>query len=96
MRELYEEAGIPAEVAHQVRPAGSLLTRRRENEGWHDERLWVYNLLLPAGLEPCNQDGEVSHFVCLTPDQAMAKLAEMTEDAAGVLAQGLLALRSAA
>lgn len=96
VRELYEEAGIPAEVARQVRPADSLLTRQRENEGWHDEQLWVYNLLLPAGLEPCNQDGEVSHFVCLTPDQAMAKLAEMTEDAAGVLAQGLLALRSAA
>lgn len=93
VRELYEEAGIPPEVARQVHPAGSLLTRRREKEGWHDERLWVYNLMLPEGLEPRNQDGEVSEFVCLSPDQAMARWAEMTEDAAGVLAQGLLALR---
>ncbi len=94
LRELHEEAGLPAQIAQQVRPAGRLLTRRREKEGWHDEALLVYNLMLPDGVLPRNLDGEVSDFVCLSPKQAMSRLHEMTEDAAGVLAQGLLALRA--
>ncbi len=94
LRELHEEAGLPAQIAQQVRPAGRLLTRRREREGWHDEALLVYNLLLADGVLPRNLDGEVSDFVCLSPAQAMERLSEMTEDAAGVLAQGLLALRA--
>jgi 8-oxo-dGTP pyrophosphatase MutT (NUDIX family) len=95
IRELHEEAGLRAELAGQVQPAGRLVTRRREPQGWHDEALLVYNLLLPAGVEPRNLDGEVSGFLCLSPDEAMARQSEMTEDAAGVLAQGVLALRSA-
>ena len=95
IRELHEEAGLGAELAGQVQPAGRLVTRRREPQGWHDEALLVYNLLLPAGVEPRNLDGEVSGFLCLSPDEAMARQSEMTEDAAGVLAQGVLALRSA-
>ena len=95
IRELHEEAGLRAELAGQVQPAGRLVTRRREPQGWHDEALLVYNLLLPAGVEPRNLDGEVSSFLCLSPEEAMARQSEMTEDAAGVLAQGVLALRSA-
>ena len=95
IRELHEEAGLGAELAGQVQPAGRLVTRRREPQGWHDEALLVYNLLLPAGVEPRNLDGEVSGFLCLSPEEAMARQSEMTEDAAGVLAQGVLALRSA-
>jgi len=41
-----------------------------------------------------NVDGEVSGFLCLTPRQAMRRIGEMTEDAAGVLAQGVLSLRA--
>jgi len=93
VRELHEEAGLGAELAHQVQPAGRVVTRRREPQGWHDEALLVYNLLLPAGTEPRNLDGEVSGFLCLSPEQAMARMSEMTDDAAGVLAQGVLALR---
>lgn len=93
IRELHEEAGLPASIARQVQAAGRLLTRRREKEGWHDEAVWVYNLILPDEVVPRNLDGEVSDFLCLSPQQAMSRLDEMTEDAAGVLAQGLLALR---
>lgn len=93
LRELHEEAGLPVKIAQQIRPAGRLLTRRREKEGWHDEALLVYNLMLPDDVLPHNLDGEVSDFVCLSPEQAMSRLGEMTEDAAGVLARGLLALR---
>jgi 8-oxo-dGTP pyrophosphatase MutT (NUDIX family) len=95
IRELYEEAGLPADIARQIRPAGRVLTRRHEPEGWHDEALLVYNLMLPDEIAPRNLDGEVSGFICLSPAEAMARLPEMTEDAAGVLAQGLLALRAA-
>ena len=91
IRELHEEAGLDPELARQVQPAGRLVTRRRESQGWHDEALLVYNLLLPAGTVPRNLDGEVSGFLCLSPQQAMARLGEMTDDAAGVLAQGVLA-----
>jgi len=93
IRELHEEAGLGAELARQVQPAGRVVTRRREPQGWHDEALLVYNLLLPAGTVPRNLDGEVSGFLCLSPEQAMARLDEMTDDAAGVLARGVLALR---
>lgn len=93
IRELHEEAGLPASIAQQVQAAGRLLTRRLEKEGWHDEAIWVYNLMLPEGVVPRNLDGEVSDFLCLSPHQAMSRLGEMTDDAAGVLAQGLLALR---
>ncbi len=95
IRELHEEAGLDPELARQVQPAGRVLTRRRESQGWHDEALLVYNLLLPAGTVPRNLDGEVSGFLCLSPQQAMTRLGEMTDDAAGVLAQGVLALRGA-
>ena len=95
IRELHEEAGLPAEIAGRVQAAGRVLTRRREKEGWHDEALLVYNLMLPDGVVPRNIDGEVSDFLCLSPGEAMARMNEMTEDAAGVLAQGLLALRAA-
>jgi isopentenyldiphosphate isomerase len=95
IRELHEEAGLPAEIAGRVQAAGRVLTRRREREGWHDEALLVYNLMLPDGVVPRNIDGEVSDFLCLSPGEAMARMNEMTEDAAGVLAQGLLALRAA-
>ena len=95
IRELHEEAGLPAEIAGRVQAAGRVLTRRREKEGWHDEALLVYNLMLPDGVMPRNIDGEVSDFLCLSPGEAMARMGEMTEDAAGVLAQGLLALRAA-
>lgn len=93
IRELHEEAGLDPELARQVQPAGRVVTRRRESQGWHDEALLVYNLLLPAGTVPRNLDGEVSGFLCLSPEQAMARLGEMTDDAAGALAQGVLALR---
>ncbi len=94
IRELHEEAGLPESIAHQIQPAGRVLTRRQEKEGWHDETLLVYNLILPEEVEPRNLDGEVSGFVCLDPNQAMQQIEQMTEDAAGVLAQGLLFLRA--
>jgi len=65
-RELWEEAGVPQSVSSAVRFSGVLRTQRMEAEGWHDEVLHVYDLALPMGFQPCNQDGEVSGFERLT------------------------------
>ena len=92
LRELYEEAGLPESLARQVQPAGHITTARMEAEGWHEETLLVFNLLLPPDLQPHNTDGEVSGFECLSVDEVMQRIAErdFSEDAACVVAQGLL------
>ena len=92
VRELYEEAGIVPSLAHQVQRAGRITTARSEAEGWHDETLLVFNLLLPDGVVPHNTDGEVSGFECLSPAEVMARIrmADFSKDAACVVAQGVL------
>jgi 8-oxo-dGTP pyrophosphatase MutT (NUDIX family) len=92
VRELYEEAGIEPGLAQQVQRAGRITTARSEAEGWHDETLVVFNLLLPDGVVPHNTDGEVSGFECLSPAEVMARIrmADFSKDAACVLAQGVL------
>ncbi len=73
-RELWEEAGVPAMMSRGLRPCGAIRSRRIEPEGLHDEVLHVYALELPEGFEPCNRDGEVSEFVCLSPAQLGQRL----------------------
>ena len=92
VRELYEEAGIVPSLAQQVQRAGRITTARSEAEGWHDETLLVFNLLLPDGVVPHNTDGEVSGFECLSPAEVMARIrmADFSKDAACVVAQGVL------
>jgi len=92
LRELYEEAGLPESLARQVRAAGHITTARMEAEGWHEETLLVFNLLLPPDVQPHNTDGEVSGFECLSLDEVMQRIAarDFSEDAACVVAQGLL------
>ena len=92
LRELYEEAGLPESLARQVRAAGHITTARMEAEGWHEETLLVFNLLLPSDVQPQNTDGEVSGFECLSLDEVMQRIAarDFSEDAACVVAQGLL------
>ncbi len=92
LRELYEEAGLPESLARQVQPAGYITTARMEAEGWHEETLLVFNLQIPAVVQPHNTDGEVSGFECLSLDEVMQRIAarDFSEDAACVVAQGLL------
>lgn len=92
-RELYEEAGVPAEIASAIRDQGAIHVRRPVAEGLHDEVLQVFHLDLPLGFTPRNQDGEVSEFLCLSRAEALARCqaGEFTRDAAAVLAHGLLA-----
>lgn len=83
-REAWEEAGLlPAHLQHLA--AGRRLRVARDvAEGFQLEDVSVYDLALPAGLTPCNQDGEVSSITLMPLAQALAHAAagDMTVDAA--------------
>jgi 8-oxo-dGTP pyrophosphatase MutT (NUDIX family) len=89
VRELYEEAGIPTLLAQQAQFAGMARSTRNEIDGTHDEILYCYDLHLDNTIKPRNQDGEVAQFLCLSPQQVLARLPEMTWDAGLVMAQCL-------
>ena len=83
VREGWEEAGLtPAQMA-TARPGRVLRLHRDIPEGLQLEDLHSFDLALPAGLVPQNQDGEVAGFECLPVDQALALAAggAMTVDA---------------
>lgn len=84
VREAFEEAGLqPPQLAGLRR--GSVLELRRDiPEGFQHEWLHSYDLALPPGLEPQNQDGEVAGFrlLPLADALALARSDGMTVDAA--------------
>ncbi len=87
LREGWEEAGLsPAQLA-AARPGRVIRLHRDIPEGLQLEDLHSYDLPLPAGTEPVNQDGEVAGFECLPVAQALALAAspQMTVDAALVM-----------
>ncbi|WP_051278853.1 NUDIX hydrolase [Chitinilyticum aquatile] len=90
IRELDEEAGIPADIAATLIPCGAVRSTRNEPDGTHDEILYCYDLLLPSGITPCNRDGEVAGFEELDWEEAARHLGEFTHDAGWVTADFLL------
>ena len=81
--EAWEEAGLqPAQLTGLQ--AGRVLNIACDiREGWQHEWLYAYDLALPSGLLPVNQDGEVAEHRLWPIDQALAFAAEgrMTMDA---------------
>lgn len=76
VRELWEEAGVPAEIAALTSfPGRALHSLRRLRHGIHDEIIICADLQLPAEFTPECQDGEVAEFICMTPDEVRAALA---------------------
>lgn len=92
-REAWEEAGLqPGELAGLAR--GRVVELACDiPEGWQHEWLFVYDLALPPGRVPQNQDGEVAEHRLMPVDEALQRAAagELTTDAA--LATLDLALR---
>lgn len=82
VREGFEEAGLlPPEL--RCARAGRVLRLARDiPEGFQHEWLHVFDVELPAGRVPVNQDGEVAGFELLALDDALAVVDEMTVDAA--------------
>ena len=101
VKEAWEEAGIPAQLARQARAEGSLQIVREVPEGLHAEVIYLHDLVLPAAFEPRNQDGEVAELRLMSLEEVTAAIAgdaQFTVDAALVamdclLRQGVLDAR---
>jgi len=91
-RELWEEAGFCLQAPQNLLSMGRVRISRVSPLGWHDELLHIYNLSLPAGFVPRNQDGEVQAFECLAPAEVITRISaqQFTADAALAIAQGVL------
>lgn len=84
VREGWEEAGLGAEQVRTAR-AGSVLRLARDiREGFQHEWIHCWDLELPPGIEPANQDGEVAGFrlVGVAEAEEIAASEAMTVDAA--------------
>lgn len=66
VKEAWEEAGIPAQLARKAKPGGAISVLREVPEGVQSETISVYDLELPGDFRPQNQDGEVSEFKLVT------------------------------
>ncbi|MGV3571813.1 MAG: NUDIX hydrolase [Ramlibacter sp.] len=91
-RETREEAGLELARLRDVRPGGTVVTRRPSANvpaGYIVERLTWYDCVLPDGLAPVNQDGEVAEFRRMPPAELARRLQadEFTVDAALMLVQ---------
>ena len=83
LREGWEEAGLRPAQMQGLRPGRRLTVLRDVPEGLQHEQVHSYDLALPAGLLPVNQDGEVHSFTLMPVAQALAQAAagHMTVDA---------------
>lgn len=92
VREGWEEAGLTPAQMQRLVPGSVIELDRDVREGRQFERLHSYDLELPAGLVPVNQDGEVEALACLTLAEAAeaALSGQMTVDAALVTLDFLL------
>jgi len=84
LREGFEEAGLDRARVATAQPGPVLQMDRDVREGRQLEWLYSFDLELPAGLTPINQDGEVAGFTLLPVADALrlASGRAMTVDAA--------------
>ena len=83
-REAFEEAGLAPDEIAQATPGRIVALHCDIPEGLQREHLHVYDLRLPEGRTPQNQDGEVAWHRCWPVEDALAAAAEgrFTTDAA--------------
>ena len=83
IREGWEEAGLLPEQMRDLQRGRVLRLLRDIPEGLQREWIHVYDLALPAGVTPCNQDGEVAELTLhdVAAALALAASGEMTVDA---------------
>lgn len=70
-RECLEEAGIPAEVSAQLRPAGGVSYTGFNDDGWgiKADVIFAFDLQLPASFRPVAVDGEMEDFMLMPVEQ---------------------------
>ncbi len=74
-RETWEEAGLHADALHGLAKADRFTVRRPVREGYMVEHIDVFEAIVPEGVSPVNQDGEVARFDCMRPDELSLRLA---------------------
>jgi 8-oxo-dGTP pyrophosphatase MutT (NUDIX family) len=84
LREGWEEAGLAPAQMQGLQAGRRFRVARDVPEGFQLEEVSVFDLALPPGLQPVNQDGEVHSVALLPVAEALARAAagEMTVDAA--------------
>ncbi len=75
LREGWEEAGLRPAQMHRLAAGRRLVLARDVPEGFQHEEVSVFDLQLPAGLTPQNQDGELHSLALLPVAQALAHAA---------------------
>ena len=95
VREAWEEAGIPPELAQKAARAGEFSVLRGVAEGVQAETVFVFDLELPDDFIPRSVDGEVAEFrrVALADVYGIADGRQMTLDAS-LVARHFLARRA--
>jgi 8-oxo-dGTP pyrophosphatase MutT (NUDIX family) len=92
-RETREEAGLDLDQLHHLRAAGRLLVERPNvcdgGVGYVVEQIDWFTCLVPDGLRPINQDGEVVQFALLDASELKLLLERnaFTLDAAWILSR---------
>jgi len=92
-RETWEEAGLRVAALQALQPARRVTVRRPVSEGYMVEHIDAFEAVVPDGMTPQNQDGEVERFECLAPPALIERLAagQFTLEAALLLAASLRA-----
>jgi 8-oxo-dGTP pyrophosphatase MutT (NUDIX family) len=90
-RETWEEAGLKLHQLADLAWGGRFTTRRPAGDGgagYVIEHIDWYRCVVPAGVTPVNQDGEVEQFRLMEPAQVARRLLadEFTTEAALILA----------
>jgi 8-oxo-dGTP pyrophosphatase MutT (NUDIX family) len=94
VRETWEEAGLRVNDLQSVAPGGRVTLRRPTepgSAGYMVEQIDWYRAVVPDGLEPVNQDGEVAQFALLDRAELLHRLAQnqFTTEAALILVAAL-------
>jgi 8-oxo-dGTP pyrophosphatase MutT (NUDIX family) len=74
IKEAEEEAGLPAALVGQARPASVIRYTMLRAEGLRRDRLHCFDLILPEDFVPRPMDGEVESFALWPMDRVLATL----------------------
>ena len=90
-RETLEEAGLRLGALQALRRAERITIRRPVVQGFMVEHIDVFEAVVPEGITPVNQDGEVARFDCIAPAALIERLVAdaFTLEAALMLARSL-------
>ena len=91
-RETWEEAGLKLAQLEELQRGGAIVIRSPSNSGFGGyivERIDWYRCVLPDGVVPANQDGEVQEFRLMSAEEVLGRVLqrEFTLEAALLLGE---------